>query len=144
MLPIRIVVARLICGRALEGRLLRGRVLLGRRLLLLLCGHCVNATANAPAPQKLTRKYFCCTSETVFHSCMKHVIVPARETGHQMVWVETTAHGRAPNSEENEGEAMTNSTTRPRVNPLSRRPRQQRLVMAVRGGAGVGKSGFVR
>jgi len=30
------------------------------------------------------------------------------------------------------------------VNPLSRRPRQQRLVMAVRGGAGVGKSHFVR
>jgi hypothetical protein len=35
-------------------------------------------------------------------------------------------------------------TQRPRVNPLSRRPRQQRLVMAVRGGAGVGKSHFVR
>src|ERR671932_195287 len=35
-------------------------------------------------------------------------------------------------------------TTRPKVNPLSRRPRQQRLVMAVRGGAGVGKSFFVR
>src|ERR671912_2585250 len=34
--------------------------------------------------------------------------------------------------------------TRPKVNPLSRRPRQQRLVMAVRGGAGVGKSHFVR
>src|SRR5215211_2171870 len=34
--------------------------------------------------------------------------------------------------------------TRPKVNPLSRRPRQQRLVMAVRGGAGVGKSQFVR
>ena len=33
---------------------------------------------------------------------------------------------------------------RPRVNPLSRQPRQQRLVMAVRGGAGVGKSYFVR
>jgi hypothetical protein len=33
---------------------------------------------------------------------------------------------------------------RPRVNPLSRLPRQQRLVMAVRGGAGVGKSHFVR
>jgi len=33
---------------------------------------------------------------------------------------------------------------KPRVNPLSRRPRQQRLVMAVRGGAGVGKSHFVR
>jgi hypothetical protein len=33
---------------------------------------------------------------------------------------------------------------RPKVNPLSRRPRQQRLVLAVRGGAGVGKSHFVR
>jgi hypothetical protein len=33
---------------------------------------------------------------------------------------------------------------KPRVNPLSRLPRQQRLVMAVRGGAGVGKSHFVR
>ncbi|MDT4898239.1 MAG: hypothetical protein QOH25_3316 [Acidobacteriota bacterium] len=33
---------------------------------------------------------------------------------------------------------------RPKVNPLSRRPRQQRLVMAVRGGAGVGKSRFIR
>lgn len=31
---------------------------------------------------------------------------------------------------------------RVKVNPLSRRPRQQRLVMAVRGGAGVGKSFF--
>lgn len=31
-----------------------------------------------------------------------------------------------------------------KVNPLSRRPRQQRLVMAVRGGAGVGKSHFIR
>src|SRR5256885_1074852 len=39
---------------------------------------------------------------------------------------------------------MSKNTTRPRVNPLSRRPRQQRLVMAVRGGAGVGKSFFVR
>jgi len=36
------------------------------------------------------------------------------------------------------------NTRKPRVNPLSRRPRQQRLVMAVRGGAGVGKSHFVR
>ena len=36
------------------------------------------------------------------------------------------------------------NTTRPKVNPLSRRPRQQRLVMAVRGGAGVGKSHFIR
>src|ERR671929_2233733 len=36
------------------------------------------------------------------------------------------------------------NTTKPRVNPLSRRPRQQRLVMAVRGGAGTGKSWFLR
>src|ERR687884_1779428 len=36
------------------------------------------------------------------------------------------------------------STTRPKVNPLSRRPGQQRLVMAVRGGAGTGKSHFIR
>src|SRR5919112_6037492 len=36
------------------------------------------------------------------------------------------------------------NTTRPKVNPLSRRPRQQRLVMAVRGGAGTGKSHFIR
>src|SRR5829696_9826559 len=36
------------------------------------------------------------------------------------------------------------NTTKPRVNPLSRRPRQQRLVMAVRGGAGAGKSWFLR
>ncbi len=34
--------------------------------------------------------------------------------------------------------------TKSKVNPLSRRPRQQRLVMAVRGGAGVGKSYFIR
>ncbi len=34
------------------------------------------------------------------------------------------------------------NTNRLKVNPLSRRPRQQRLVMAVRGGAGVGKSFF--
>jgi hypothetical protein len=34
--------------------------------------------------------------------------------------------------------------TKAKVNPLSRRPRQQRLVMAVRGGAGVGKSHFIR
>lgn len=33
---------------------------------------------------------------------------------------------------------------RPRINPLSRVPRQQRLVIAIRGGAGVGKSHFVR
>ncbi len=32
---------------------------------------------------------------------------------------------------------------RPKINPLSRIPRQQRLIMAVRGGAGVGKSHFV-
>lgn len=38
---------------------------------------------------------------------------------------------------------MKNSS-RAKVNPLSRRPRQQRLVMAVRGGAGVGKSHFIR
>lgn len=35
-------------------------------------------------------------------------------------------------------------TRKPRINPLSRIPRQQRLVMAIRGGAGVGKSFFVR
>src|SRR3712207_8942908 len=40
-------------------------------------------------------------------------------------------------------ETMSN-TTKPRINPLSRRPRQQRLVMAVRGGAGAGKSWFLR
>jgi hypothetical protein len=40
-------------------------------------------------------------------------------------------------------EEMSN-TTKPRINPLSRRPRQQRLVMAVRGGAGAGKSWFLR
>lgn len=39
---------------------------------------------------------------------------------------------------------MNNTTTKPKVNPLSRRPRQQRLVMAVRGGAGTGKSQFIR
>lgn len=40
---------------------------------------------------------------------------------------------------------MTQSISRkPRINPLSRIPRQQRLVMAIRGGAGVGKSFFVR
>jgi hypothetical protein len=31
-----------------------------------------------------------------------------------------------------------------RINPLSRQPRQQRLVMAIRGGAGTGKSHFAR
>src|SRR5918911_845119 len=35
-------------------------------------------------------------------------------------------------------------TQRPKINPLSRLPRQQRLVMAVRGGAGVGKRFLVR
>jgi hypothetical protein len=39
---------------------------------------------------------------------------------------------------------MMTQTGRPKVNPLSRRPRQQRLVLAVRGGAGVGKSHFIR
>ena len=39
---------------------------------------------------------------------------------------------------------MSQTTKKPRVNPLSRMPRQQRLVMAVRGGAGVVKSHFVR
>ena len=33
--------------------------------------------------------------------------------------------------------------SKPKVNPLSRIPRQQRLVMAIRGGAGVGKSHFI-
>ena len=32
---------------------------------------------------------------------------------------------------------------KPKVNPLSRVPRQQRLIMAIRGGAGVGKSHFI-
>src|ERR1043165_7981999 len=36
------------------------------------------------------------------------------------------------------------NTPKPRVSPLSQRPRQQRLVMAVRGGAGTGKSWFLR
>src|SRR4051794_6527376 len=39
---------------------------------------------------------------------------------------------------------MMSNVKKPKVNPLSRLPRQQRLVMAVRGGAGVGKSHFVR
>jgi hypothetical protein len=34
--------------------------------------------------------------------------------------------------------------SKPKINPLSRIPRQQRLVMAIRGGAGVGKSNFIR
>ena len=36
------------------------------------------------------------------------------------------------------------STKKTKINPLSRVPRQQRLVMAIRGGAGVGKSHFIR
>lgn len=36
------------------------------------------------------------------------------------------------------------ATIKPRINPLSRVPRQQRLVIAIRGGAGVGKSHFIR
>ena len=35
------------------------------------------------------------------------------------------------------------STNKTKVNPLSRMPRQQRLIMAIRGGAGVGKSHFI-
>jgi len=35
------------------------------------------------------------------------------------------------------------TTNKPKINPLSRMPRQQRLVMAIRGGAGVGKSHFI-
>jgi hypothetical protein len=35
------------------------------------------------------------------------------------------------------------NTNKPKINPLSRIPRQQRLIMAVRGGAGVGKSHFI-
>lgn len=38
----------------------------------------------------------------------------------------------------------TNHPPKPKINPLSRVPRQQRLVMAIRGGAGVGKSHFAR
>lgn len=37
-----------------------------------------------------------------------------------------------------------NNSTKPKVNPLSRVPRQQRLIIAVRGAAGVGKSHFIR
>jgi len=37
-----------------------------------------------------------------------------------------------------------NNSTKPKINPLSRVPRQQRLVVAVRGAAGVGKSYFIR
>ena len=36
-----------------------------------------------------------------------------------------------------------NNNNKPKINPLSRMPRQQRLVMAIRGGAGVGKSHFI-
>lgn len=36
------------------------------------------------------------------------------------------------------------ASIKPKINPLSRQPKQQRLVMAVRGGAGTGKSVFVR
>lgn len=36
------------------------------------------------------------------------------------------------------------ASAKPKINPLSRQPKTQRLVMAVRGGAGVGKSHFVR
>ncbi len=36
-----------------------------------------------------------------------------------------------------------NNINKPKVNPLSRMPRQQRLIMAIRGGAGVGKSHFI-
>jgi hypothetical protein len=39
---------------------------------------------------------------------------------------------------------MATISQKPKINPLSRQPRTQRLVMAVRGGAGVGKSFFVR
>jgi hypothetical protein len=35
------------------------------------------------------------------------------------------------------------SANKPKINPLSRVPRQQRLVIAIRGGAGVGKSHFI-
>lgn len=35
------------------------------------------------------------------------------------------------------------TANKPKINPLSRMPRQQRLVMAIRGGAGVGKSHFI-
>jgi hypothetical protein len=39
---------------------------------------------------------------------------------------------------------MASISPKPKINPLSRQPKQARLVMAVRGGAGVGKSFFVR
>jgi len=41
-----------------------------------------------------------------------------------------------------EGALRTMSKAGTRINPLSRRPRQQRLVLAVRGAAGTGKSHF--
>jgi hypothetical protein len=43
-----------------------------------------------------------------------------------------------------EKEQTMNNSSKPRINPLSRVPRQQRLVIAVRGAAGVGKSYFIR
>ncbi len=39
--------------------------------------------------------------------------------------------------------AKMKNINKPKINPLSRMPRQQRLIMAIRGGAGVGKSHFV-
>lgn len=39
---------------------------------------------------------------------------------------------------------MATLSKKPKINPLSRQPKKARLVMAVRGGAGVGKSFFVR
>jgi hypothetical protein len=39
---------------------------------------------------------------------------------------------------------MANLSKKPKINPLSRQPKKPRLVMAVRGGAGVGKSYFVQ
>lgn len=39
--------------------------------------------------------------------------------------------------------SQQNPPRKPRINPLSRIPREQRLIMAIRGGAGVGKSFFV-
>src|SRR5205085_11968982 len=99
---------------------------------------------NSPTKPK---KNFCCTLETVFHSCMKHVIVPARQTKHQMVWARKGAPLRSRvklRGKKRRRRKMNTKATRPKVNPLSRRPRQQRLVLAVRGGAGVGKSYFVR
>lgn len=38
---------------------------------------------------------------------------------------------------------MTSQAAKIKINPLSRQPKQARLVMAIRGGAGVGKSHFV-